>query len=1320
MASKVKQVNCVKGEIHNLLAVMRFMPDFSPNPTPVRPNQYTSDFNALFEQLVVCSDPDEVDYYAPFLRVIQANDVSGPITGVALSSIHKFLLYGFIPQGAGVLLNSIVNSVVQCTFPLEYTPSEEVVVMKLLHVFLECLRTQAVSDKQSTQLTDGSVWSMLKRGFETFEKPGISELLKKTTQNCLMQMFMIIFGRLANLEFDPECYGVPCILHTLVHLSKLIGWSDREDSTWKEKRCLGLFLLNTALETAGEAIGSHEKLVGVIQDDICKSLLVNSVTDDLFILSLMLRVVFNLFQSVKRHLKVQLEVFFNSIHLKLAANFEEAKEPVVFQQAELALESLIDFCREPSLVLELYTNYDCDVHFANLFEALAKFLCKHAFPLHGVFHRLNELSIQGLKCILSSIAMRCQEDERRAVAVKDPGTMREKKALKERMVKSAAVFNSKQKTWLQRLQEQEVLPRNAEPSDIAGFFKENPAVDKEAMGEYMGKNEAFNIEVMNEYAKLFDYSSLRIDNALKVLLSSFQMPGEAQIIGRVMDSFSSAYYAPDSMFANIDAVYILGYSIIQLNTDQHNQGVKVRMTEDDYARNLRATNGGADFPRTLLNEIYSSIKNEAIQVLDLVHNIDSEELGDPEVANKKWWRILKRNKVSGTYSTLDALLYTPAAENEKDMFVMVLESGLLNTLGRALEVAEDVKVLSVVQQVVLDVAKIANYFEMTEIVGKLVGTFTQLYLDSATGVFELYLSPKAHFLLEAIVGSSLICREHLETVWAQLIQLLLRLHSFQLLPSSLVELDDFLDLEGHVLPFGSHANWDAEMVKHFNTHQKSRSVSDKSEEEPELAPGFWGSVSSYLGMSKTQQKSKETLLTEMRHELKSRVTKSGLHVLFSSHKSLPIDSLAAYLKALIQVHRDYEEEVSVVLCLELLTNAVNANVKRMSSELRGLVMSHLERIIADSSVRYSWRSERALVSLFRISIVGDRRHFKGCVYGDDSATQGIVKPHVRTTQEDLPEINSSLIQTLKMMSQFDHDLLSKFAERLIAGLLVLVKASSLEAVIHPEFWRPFTELLKQLAIYDHCANPAFEILSYLIAELPSIQVVPVSLFSELMDLLCTYIKRSSSPVPRIEQGFELINSLTKLISRLESAEAVEQWSKHVKLVGGLCREHRKELRNHAYVGLQKLLMGNIELRDLEFWHLWKETIERVLFPLVIEPFSIPKEMLKTISNDTSCYLKHEFERSRARAVDLLCKTFMLRLTVLQKCPEFPEFWDRLIGLLNQTLVNRKGDQINEQTFETVKNLLLVLKTEEGFDLWDTTWAKVECTALKDEIEPAVA
>lgn len=140
-----KTVNCVKGEIYNMLAIMRFVPNFSATPDLVRYMQYIAEFKELFENLLVCSDIDSVDFWTPFLKIIQAGDVSGPITGVALSSIHKFLLYEFLSQRSGFTLNNIVNSVVQCNFHKNFSSSDEVVLMKLLHVFLECLRSPAVS-----------------------------------------------------------------------------------------------------------------------------------------------------------------------------------------------------------------------------------------------------------------------------------------------------------------------------------------------------------------------------------------------------------------------------------------------------------------------------------------------------------------------------------------------------------------------------------------------------------------------------------------------------------------------------------------------------------------------------------------------------------------------------------------------------------------------------------------------------------------------------------------------------------------------------------------------------------------------------------------------------------------------------------------------------------------------------------------------------------------------------------------------------------------------------------------------------------------------
>ena len=47
------------------------------------------------------SDLSELDaniYLGPFLEVIRSEDTAGPITGVALSSVNKFLCYGLIGE----------------------------------------------------------------------------------------------------------------------------------------------------------------------------------------------------------------------------------------------------------------------------------------------------------------------------------------------------------------------------------------------------------------------------------------------------------------------------------------------------------------------------------------------------------------------------------------------------------------------------------------------------------------------------------------------------------------------------------------------------------------------------------------------------------------------------------------------------------------------------------------------------------------------------------------------------------------------------------------------------------------------------------------------------------------------------------------------------------------------------------------------------------------------------------------------------------------------------------------------------------------------
>lgn len=95
----------------------------------------------------------------------------------------------------------------------------------------------------------------------------------------------------------------------LVNVMKFLSTLSDPRSNSSAECVLGLSLINIALEAGGADLGRIPALVRVMRGDLCKHLLQNSQTEDLDVLSLTLRVVFNLFNSIKDHLKVQLEVF---------------------------------------------------------------------------------------------------------------------------------------------------------------------------------------------------------------------------------------------------------------------------------------------------------------------------------------------------------------------------------------------------------------------------------------------------------------------------------------------------------------------------------------------------------------------------------------------------------------------------------------------------------------------------------------------------------------------------------------------------------------------------------------------------------------------------------------------------------------------------------------------------------------------------------------------------------------------------------------------------------------------------------------------------
>ncbi|CEL00905.1 Putative Guanyl-nucleotide exchange factor [Aspergillus calidoustus] len=137
------------------------------------------------------------------------------------------------------------------------------------------------------------------------------------------------------------------------------------------------------------------------------------------------------------------------------------------------------------------------------------------------------------------------------------------------------------------------------------------------IGEYLGEGDHENIAIMHSFVDIMDFSKRRLVDALRSFLQHFRLPGEAQKIDRFMLKFAERYVTQNpNAFANADTAYVLSYSVIMLNVDQHSSKIKGRrMTPEDFIKNNRGINDNQDLPDEYLTSIFEEIANNEI-VLD--------------------------------------------------------------------------------------------------------------------------------------------------------------------------------------------------------------------------------------------------------------------------------------------------------------------------------------------------------------------------------------------------------------------------------------------------------------------------------------------------------------------------------------------------------------------------------------------------------------------------------------------------------------------------------------------------------------------------------
>ncbi|XP_012924047.1 IQ motif and SEC7 domain-containing protein 3 isoform X1 [Heterocephalus glaber] len=158
------------------------------------------------------------------------------------------------------------------------------------------------------------------------------------------------------------------------------------------------------------------------------------------------------------------------------------------------------------------------------------------------------------------------------------------------------------------------------PIGVAHFLLQRKGLSRQMVGEFLGNSKKqFNRDVLDCVVDEMDFSSMELDEALRKFQAHIRVQGEAQKVERLIEAFSQRYCMcnPEvvQQFHNPDTIFILAFAIILLNTDMYSPNIKPdrKMMLEDFIRNLRGVDDGADIPRELVVGIYERIQQKELR-----------------------------------------------------------------------------------------------------------------------------------------------------------------------------------------------------------------------------------------------------------------------------------------------------------------------------------------------------------------------------------------------------------------------------------------------------------------------------------------------------------------------------------------------------------------------------------------------------------------------------------------------------------------------------------------------------------------------------------
>ncbi|XP_058111116.1 ARF guanine-nucleotide exchange factor GNL2 [Magnolia sinica] len=1349
-------------EVGAVLAAIRRNPDPQFLPSPEE-NYDSVLLNSLKSLRALIFNPQQEwhtinpsTYLSPFLDVIQSDEIPAAATAVALSAVLKILkleIFDGKTPGASEAIHAVVAGITNCRLEKTDAISEDAVFMKILQVLVTIMKSRA-----SVTLTDHAICTIVNTCFQIVQQSASrGDLLQRNARHTMHELIQVIFACLPEIESsDGGCsesdiedneimsgsrlgYSARCmvdIFHFLCSLLNVVEVVDAEGlgptNSDEDFQLFALVLINSAIELGGEGIGKHRKLLRMIQNDLFHHLIHYGTCSSPIILSMICSTVLNLYHFLRRSLRLQLEAFFTYVLFKAAAGGSSV------QLQEVAIEGIISFCRQPTFIIEAYVNYDCDPICRNVFEDIGKLLCKNAFPTGSPLSSIQVQAFEGLVAIIHQVADSMDSSDspgpvhpvdvseyrpfwvEKCENYNDLETwvefVRLRKFQKKKIMIAANHFNRDEKKGLEFLKICNLVPNVPDPKCYACFYRYTPGLDKNKIGDFLGDPDELHLQVLKEFTDTFNFSGVILDTALRTFLETFRLPGESQKIHRILEAFSEKFYEQQSseIFVSKDAVFILCYSLIMLNTDQHNPQVKKKMTEEEFIRNNRAINGGKDLPREYLSELFMSISNKAITLF-------GQSAASLEMNPSRWVDLIKHSKAMEPF-----ILCNFENRLSRELFVSISGPSVA-ALSATFEYADEDEILQECIEGLLSIAKIAQY-GLEDILDEILASFCKFttllnpYASAEETLFAFSNDLKPRMATLAVFTIADKFGDSIRGGWRNLVDCLLKLKRLKLLPQSVIE-PDMASTSG------------TENAK----HTKSESCVIFPSSHPGLSSssnqisGLIGRFSQFLSLDNSIEDSMANTGNEFEQNLKI-IQKCRIGNIFSKSSNLPDEALLNLGRALIfaaagkgqKFSTPIEEEETVGFCWELLFTITSANIHRF---LTFWPSFHDYLVVVAQFPLFSPCpfAEKAIMGLFKICLLllsspQYDKNYEELIFKSINLAWKLDKEILDTCCESITESvcqilnkHAASIQTLLGWKTILHllSITARHPETFDEGVEAMISLMSNDTLV--------TKLN-----YAYCIDCAFGF--------AALKIIPLEKSAKIIDLMADSV---TLLVQWYQSGYSDPGSNTSNFSNASSS-SLEEGSKpgnsgnlpvnlFTKLAETLRKTslvRREEIRNHAVSALQRSFtladdLGFTPPSCLSCFNL-------VIFAMVDD---LHEKMVEYSRRGNAERETRSMEGTLKMAMELLVEVFLQFLKLLAQNPGFRTFW---LGILRRMDTCMKADLgggyesgFQELVPKLLKKMITMMKEKEilvqrdGDELWDITNIQIQWIApsVKEELFP---